>query len=388
MGVTGPGPRRRDEVAAAADLGAHLVDVLSRPAQGTHRMVAAHVFRVLGPVAAPVRVVHDAIADLSYGGVRTGARAVARAVGAGSALLPPERTSHAVTAHAAGSVVVGAVNGLFGDQLRHDGNHLAVQLGPHHQRRVVGSETALLARAHPEPTGHVVVFVHGLGETEQAWWYRHEGRGSHGQALAELGATPVVLRYNTGRPVADNGRELARLLADLLRVWPVPLERIDLVGHSMGGLVLRDACSRVEAARWLPLVRTAAYLGTPHEGAPLARGAARLAALLRWRPESRPWAEVLDLRSAGILDLERAHRLPLVPGVRHVAVAATLATDPSTWWAGAVGDGLVTVASARHTVPETHVVPATGHLALLTEPRVTAILAGLATWQRPAALSR
>jgi pimeloyl-ACP methyl ester carboxylesterase len=388
VGVTEPQPRRRDEVAATADLGAHLVDVLSRPAQGTHRMIAGHVFRVLGPAAAPVRVVHDAIADASYAGVRSGARVVARVVGAGSSLLPPERTSHALTSTAAGSVVVGAVNGLFGDQLRHDGNHLAVQLGPHHQRRVVGAETALLARAHPEPTGHVVVFAHGLGETEQAWWYRHDGRGSHGQALAELGATPVVLRYNTGRPVADNGRELARLLADLLRAWPVPVERIDLVGHSMGGLVLREACSRAVAREWLPLVRTATYLGTPHDGAPLARGAARLATLLRWRPESRPWAEVLDLRSAGILDLERAHRLPLAPGVRHVAVAATLAADPSAWWAGAVGDGLVTVSSAKHTVPETHVVPATGHLALLTEPRVTQILAGLITWEPPAALAR
>ena len=389
MGVSGAGePRRRDEVAAAAELGAHLVDVLSRPAQDTHRLVARRIFRALGPVAAPVRVVHDVIADVSYVGVRTGARVVARAVGAGSALLPPERTAHAVTSTAAGSVIVGAVNGLLGDRLLADGNHLAVQLGPHHQRRVVGAETALLARAHPEPTGHVVVFVHGLGETEQAWWYRHDGRGSHGQALAELGATPVVLRYNTGRPVADNGRELARLLAELVRVWPVPLERIDLVGHSMGGLVLREACSRTVAQQWLPLVRTATYLGTPHDGAPLAQGAARLASLLSWRPETRPWAGILDVRSAGTLDLERAHRLPLAPGVRHVAVAATLAADPSAWWAGAVGDGLVTVSSAKHTVPETHVVPATGHLALLTEPRVTAILAELITWVRPAAVGR
>ena len=45
-----------------------------------------------------------------------------------------------------------------------------------------------------------------------------------------------------------------------------------------------------------------------------------------------------------------------------------------------MGDGLVTVASAKHTIAETHVVPATGHLALLTEPRVTQILAELISW--------
>lgn len=379
---------RRNEVAATAELGAHLVDVLSRPAQDTHRLVARRVFRVLGPIAGPVRLVHDAIADASYAGVRSGARAVARAVGAGSVLLAPERTAHAVTSTAAGSVLVGAVNGLLGERLHTDGNHLAVQLGPHHQRRVVGADTALLALAHPEPTGHVVVFVHGLGETEQAWWYRSTGRdeagcGSHGEHLATLGATPVVLRYNTGRPIADNGHELARLLAALLRAWPVPLRRIDLVGHSMGGLVLREACSRAEAAAWLPLVHTACYLGTPHEGAPLARGAAGLAGLLATVPDGRAWAGVLQLRGAGIIDLERAHRLPLVPGIRHVAVAGTLAADPSSRWARAVGDGLVPVASARHTVPETHVLPGVGHLALLTEPRVTAVLAELVTGERP-----
>ncbi len=378
---------RRDEVAAAADLGAHLVDVLGRGAQETHRLVARRVFRALGPVAAPVRVVHDVIADASHGGVRVGARTAARVVGAGSALLPAARTSHAVTSTAAGSVVVGAVNGLLGDRLAADGNHLAVQLGPHHQRRVVGTDTALLTLAHPEPTGHVAVFVHGLGETEQAWWYRAGTRGSHGTALVELGVTPVVLRYNTGRAVVENGAELARLLGELARVWPVPIERIDLVGHSMGGLVLRDACSHPHAQAWLPRVRTATYLGTPHEGAPLARGAAALASLLRRVPDGRPWVPLLELRSAGIVDLEREHRVPLVPGVRHVAVAATLASDPSAWWARAVGDGLVGVGSAHHVVGETHVLPGVGHLALLTDPRVTDILTGLMTWERPAAVA-
>jgi hypothetical protein len=43
---------RRDEVRATAELGAHL-DVLSRPAQGTHRVVAGHVFGALGPRGRP-----------------------------------------------------------------------------------------------------------------------------------------------------------------------------------------------------------------------------------------------------------------------------------------------------------------------------------------------
>ena len=373
-------PVERNEVGAAAQLLAHLVDVLSGPVQGTHRAIAGTVFRILGRAAVPVKVVHNAISDVSYGGVRVGVHAAADLVGGVSQTLPPERVSHAVTATAAGSVLVGAVNGLLGDALVTEGNQLAVEFGPHHQRKIVGNETALLAQAHPAATDHVVVFVHGLGETEQAWWYRHEGRGSHGERLAELGATPVVLRYNTGRTIAENGAALSELIAALGERWPLPLRRIDLVGHSMGGLVVREACHHAGSDAWRHLVHTACYLGTPHEGATLAIGAHRLAAALRRRPETRAWAELLDVRSAGIDDLRRASRLPLTSGIRHVGVAATLGADPQAWWAGAVGDGLVSLRSARGPLDELHVLPRTGHLALLSHPRVSEVLAELVVW--------
>lgn len=161
----------------------------------------------------------NAISDVSYAGVRVGVHAATDLVDGVSETLPPERISHAVTATAAGSVLVGAVNGLLGDELVTDGNHLAVEFASHHQRKIVGNETALLAQAPPGATGHVVVFVHGLGETEQAWWYRHEGRGSHGERLAQFGATPVVLRYNTGT-IAENGAALSELTGALGEWWP------------------------------------------------------------------------------------------------------------------------------------------------------------------------
>jgi len=370
----------RNEVGATAQLLAHAVDVLSGPVQGTHRAIAGHVFRALGPVAAPVRSLHDVVSEVSYAGVRVGVRAAADLVSGVSDELPPERVSHTLTSTAAGSVLIGAVNGLLGDQLVTDGNQLAVELGPHHQRKVVGTDTALLATANPKATGHVVVFVHGLGETEQAWWYRHQGRGSHGEHLAGLGVTPVVLRYNTGRPIAENGAALSELIGALRQSWPVELTRIDLVGHSMGGLVVREACQQPTAEQWLELVRTACYLGTPHEGAPLATGVHGLAKVLRRRAESQSWAELLDVRSAGIDDLRRANRLPLAPGIRHVGVTATLGANPEARWSAAVGDGLVPLASARGPLTELHVLPRTGHLALLSHPRVSEVLAELVVW--------
>lgn len=371
-----PSPRR-NEVRGAAAVLSEAVDVLSRPVQGTHRAISDTVFGVLGAPAAPVRVAHDAISALSYSSVRGAGKLVAGVVGAGSDALHPDRVSHAVTRTAAGSVVVGAVNGLLGDRLVASGNDLAVEMGPHHRRRVVGNDTAVLTAAYPRASGHLAVLVHGLGETEQGWYYRHGGRGSYGELLAEHGVTAVVMRYNTGTGIVENGAALAELLAELLEVWPVPVTRLDLVGHSMGGLVLRRACAHDGAAAWLPRVRTALYLGTPHEGAPLALGTYRLSRVLRRSPRTAAWSDLLDVRSRGIDDLRRATDLPLVDGVRHVAVRATLAADPQAWWAGPVGDGLVTLDSAQGPVREVHTLPGTGHLSLLSDQRVADVILGL-----------
>ena len=83
-------------------------------------------------------------------------------------------------------------------------------------------------------TPHVVVFLHGLGETEHAW-----GSPNYGDLLDDV--TPVFIRFNTGRHISENGAALAALLDALVRDWPVEVERITLIGHSMGGLVARSA---------------------------------------------------------------------------------------------------------------------------------------------------
>jgi triacylglycerol esterase/lipase EstA (alpha/beta hydrolase family) len=95
---------------------------------------------------------------------------------------------------------------------------------------------------------------------------------SYGDRLrAELGYTPVYVRYNTGQHVSDSGHDLAGLLNSLAGVWPEPVREILLVGHSMGGLVIRSAChyGREASAEWVERVRHVFYLGSPHMGAPL-----------------------------------------------------------------------------------------------------------------------
>ena len=63
----------------------------------------------------------------------------------------------------------------------------------------------------------------------------------------DLGVTPVFVRYNTGRHISDNGRDLAALVEQIVAAWPVPVEEVSLVGHSMGGLVSRSAAACASA---------------------------------------------------------------------------------------------------------------------------------------------
>src|SRR5207237_9039740 len=129
-----------------------------------------------------------------------------------------------------------------------DYRDLAVELSLRHRGQPLPTDRAALARAFPEPTARLALFVHGLCETEEAWWLPIGGgetlrRRSYGSRLREeLGYTPLYARYNSGLHVSDNGRRLAELLEQVVGEWPVEVDEIALFGHSMGGLVARSAC--------------------------------------------------------------------------------------------------------------------------------------------------
>ena len=89
-----------------------------------HEGIAGRPFGVLGPAAAPVRVVHDGVSRAVYGGVRSALRSGAR----GGASLLARRSGEdgpALAASPAGSLALGAINGLYGNHLTERGNRLA-----------------------------------------------------------------------------------------------------------------------------------------------------------------------------------------------------------------------------------------------------------------------
>jgi pimeloyl-ACP methyl ester carboxylesterase len=221
----------------------------------------------------------------------------------------------------------------------------------------------------------------------------------------DLGCTPIEVRCNTGRHISRNGRSLADLLEDLIAAWPVEPEQIALVGHSMGGLVARSACHQATEGgqAWVRRVRHVVSLGSPHLGAPLARGAHYAAEALHAVPETRPFGRFLRRRSAGIRDLRQGSlidrdwehcdpdalraaacaEVPLLPGATHCFVTATLTRDARHPFGRIVGDALVLPASAsgrgrarRIPFRPEHGLHVGGahHLALLNHPAVYAQL--------------
>ncbi len=345
------------------------------------------------------------IARLTYASVR----GVARQVGGGldglfalaGRALPGQPESPAREA------VVSALNGVLGDHLAATGNPLAIGMSLRSGGLARAPERDALAAALPDAGSRLVVLLHGLCMNDLQW---RRGGHDHGAALhRDLGCTPLYLRYNSGLHVSTNGAAFARLMERLVDAWPQPLERLVIVGHSMGGLVARSALHAAGASglAWPGKLDDLVFLGTPHHGAPLERAGHVFHRVLGMTPYAAPLARLGRLRSAGITDLrhgslldadradgdrfggggDRRRPLPLPAGVRCFAIAGTTASDADDRVDRLPGDGLVPVASAlgRHADPARRldfaperqwISPRTNHFDLLDRPEVYARLRG------------
>jgi pimeloyl-ACP methyl ester carboxylesterase len=353
---------RRTDIEAVGELTGEALSAGGALIKDMHHGIARRPFGILGPAAAPVRVVHDGVSRAVYAGVRGALRGAsrsgARLIAAGAADTGP-----ALGTLPRSSLALGALNGMWGNHLVERGNPLALGMEIRRRGFVVQPTVDGLADAFPDATSRIVVFVHGLCETDEAW--RLRGRRTYGERLQdELGFTPVFLRYNTGLRISENGRALARLLDELAGAWPTGVEELVLVGHSMGGLVARSACHYAEAdgRRWTDAVRHVFCLGTPHLGADLEKGANVVGWALGRLPETRALANVINARSVGIKDLrygscveedwcdcepdeflrDRCKEVPFLPDAHYYFVGATLRGPVGAL----VGDLLVRMPSA------------------------------------------
>lgn len=346
--------------------------------EAVHTAIARKPFAALhwSPGAAQtadaIRVVHDGITRLVYtclytaldaaGGV---ARVAARRADAKS--LNPEPGS-------LGDLTIAALNGFAGERLAQEGNPLVTPMGLRVDGAMVAPEPAALAAAYPNASPRLALFVHGLACSESMWRLhaeRHYGdpHTTYGSRLQrDLGYVPLYVRYNSGLHISENGRQLAQLLDRVVRAWPVPVEEIVVVGHSMGGLVVRSAChyGQQAEAEWVRRARHLFFLGSPHLGAPLEKAVNVAAWALGLIDITRPLADALNARSVGVKDLrygavvdehwkdadldallvDRTSDVPLLDGANHYFIAATLTRSARHPLGVAIGDLLVRERSA------------------------------------------
>ena len=297
--------------------------------------------------------------------------------------------------------VLAALNGVLGDHLDANGNPLAISMRLRRDGIALSLAKTDLQASIPAATGKVVVLIHGLAMNDLQWCRQGQDFGA---ALArDLGYTPVCLHYNTGLHISANGRALSGLLEQLVAGWPVAVEDLTIVAHSMGGLVARSAHFYAGEAglAWPGRLRNIVFLGTPHHGAPLERGGNALDFIVGLNSYSAPFARLGKIRSAGITDLRYGSLLdeewegrdrfahsrdarrpvPLPAGVECYAIAAVAGENPEAIGQRLLGDGLVPLGSAlgrhrdRHyalAFPKSHQWIGRGmkHLELQTRPEV------------------
>ncbi len=393
MGKKKNGRSHADELRGVSRVAIDATKGVTDVVEGMHVTIASGPAILGKPLAVPARL----LTGLVYGGIRGVTRVVGASLDAVLTQLAPFLGSSAPGPER--GAVIAALNGIIGDYLSETSNPLATEMALCHRGEVLELTQSALAAAFPDARSHVVVLAHGCAMNDTQW--RRRGH-DYGAVLASaIGCTPVYLRYNSGLHVSTNGHTFAALLEELHAAWPVPIQSLTLLCHSMGGLVARSACHAAESERqaWRAKLTALVTLGTPHHGAPLERGGAWVDVLLGVSRYSAPLARLGKLRSAGVTDLRYGNvldehwsgrdrfarsgdprrALSLPKGVACYAVAASLSAA-ATGAKGAPkslrGDGLVPVDSAlgRHkradlvlAFPEDHqfVGYSMGHLDLL-----------------------
>lgn len=347
---------------AAALATEHLDLLVFGAARDIHDSVSKRVHGVLDKVAGGPTVphrIHDGIASGVYAGIGLGL------TGAAKALRQADRLGlgSSIEESSKGRFVVSAVNGLIGDKLVADGSPLAIEIGVRRDGRDVPLTPEGLAAAYPAASDAIVVFLHGLCETENYWDRRSRPRRADGTSTPTYGArleadegwSPVFVRANTGLSLNETGVALSSLLGRLVDAWPTEVRRIALVGHSMGGLIARAACgvSLDIEEPWTERVTNIVTLGAPHTGSPVERSIARGIRAAARAPELLPLARVFEQRSVGVLDLHDGmpEDTAAVPNAKYHLVAATLSRSPKNPIAGTVGDYLVQYRSAVGLLP-------------------------------------
>ena len=149
------------------------------------------------------------------------------------------------------------------------------------------------------PEARPVVLVHGLGATKRCWF-------ALARALRQYGMTVDAISY---RPLGTSVEQIAERLGIHVEVLlaETGADKVHLIGHSLGGLVIAQALADGHLAGRVDTVIT---IGTPFGGSPWA--------------ELCPFGTTVRALRDGSPLLRRLATTPVADGVRWVAFTSTL----------------------------------------------------------------
>ncbi|MCD6584649.1 MAG: alpha/beta hydrolase [Desulfobacteraceae bacterium] len=266
---------------------------------------------------------------------------------------------------------VSILNGVFGDYLHKENNALSTPMQFYHNDRPLCLTKESLKNAYPKHSDKLCILLHGLACNETVWEYNGGDKTTYGSLLQDdLDYTPIFLRYNTGLHISENGKMFSKLMSDLISNYPQKVNEIVMIGHSMGGLVIRSGCryGTKQEADWVKKVKKLFYLAAPHHGAPMEKLGNLFSGFLKTipLPYTRLAGNVADLRSSGIKDLRfgylvdedwegydpdailknNINRVTLQEGVSHYVVTGSLTKNPDHLMTQLFGDPMVRKSSA------------------------------------------
>lgn len=293
------------------------------------------------------------------------------------------------------------LNGVIGDYLEETDNPLQISMQFRNQGEAIKLNKKSIEKIYPSVNGKILLMVHGSCNSDIQWTRKEH---NHGRELAkELQKTPVYLNYNSGRHISTNGQEFNELLEKLVLKWPVPVEEITIIAHSMGGLVTRSALhyGQEQEKSWTKNLKKIIFLGTPHHGAPLEKAGNYVDVILESVPYAKPFAKLGRIRSAGVTDLrygnlldedwqnidrfkmkgDQRQNVPLPENIECYGIAGVVGKAEKSGSSKLLGDNMVGVKSAlgKHKNPaknlnfkkeNTWVAYENNHLELLSNPKI------------------
>lgn len=263
--------------------------------------------------------------------------------------------------------IVPAINGLVGHRLEEFQDSNAIKMS--FRKNDADVDVQEVCKEIQE-SSTIIVFVHGLMADEVAWQTAMPGKTGYGPELARLpGIHPLYIRYNTGRHISKNGQGLCDLLEKLRKAAGTKMGNLILVGHSMGGLVVRSAgyYGRKKHRSWVRNLSDVVLIGVPNDGSFLERFGHIATFILKnvWNYPTQIVGRIADERSDGIKDLRwgfmtedwksedaeklmnvRPTEVPPIPGVHYHLLLGTISESVVSPLAMYFGDGLVGTRSA------------------------------------------